>query len=116
MEKLLILFLLTSMIGCTTDPKKEDYQNPTTISGVVKNSGGKVVSDSKVSLATAPTYEGELTNAQGQFILQNVPAGKHTLKVEHIGYETYLAEVPSAINGYSTINPVLTLKIIMCPM
>jgi len=110
MEKLLILFLLTSMIGCTTDPKKEDYQNPTTISGVVKNSGGKVVSDSKVSLATAPTYEGELTNAQGQFILQNVPAGKHTLKVEHIGYETYLAEVPSAINGYSTINPVLTLK------
>ena len=107
---MLLLFALTILIGCTTDPKKDEYQNATTISGTVKNSSGQVVSDAKVSLATAPTYEGALTNEQGQFILQNVPAAKHSLKVERIGYETYLAEVPSAINGYANINPVLTVK------
>ncbi|MFA6596658.1 MAG: DUF2012 domain-containing protein [Ignavibacteriaceae bacterium] len=110
MKKLLLLLVLTTYFGCATDPKTEEYQNPTTISGVVKNGSGEVVSNAKVSLSTAQTYEGVLTNEQGQFTLKDFPSGKHTLKVEHIGYETYLAEVPSAINGYSTINPVLTLK------
>lgn len=109
MKKLLFTLVLIIIIGCTNEPKKDEYQNPTTISGVVKNSSGKVISDAKVSLATAPTYEGVLTSGSGQFYMTNVPAGKHTLKVEHIGYQTYLAEVPSAINGYSTINPVLKL-------
>ncbi len=109
MKNLLFFLVLIHFVGCTNEPKKEEYQNPTTISGVVKNSSGKVISDAKVSLATAPTYEGVLTTSQGQFYLANVPAGKHTLKVEHIGYQTYLAEVPSAVNGYSTINPVLAV-------
>lgn len=115
MKKLLFLIVLTTYIGCTTDPKKDEYQNPTTISGVVKNSSGQVISGAKISLTTAPTYDGVLTNDQGLFLLANFPAGKHTLKVERIGYETYQAEVPSAINGYSTINPVLTLKIYDVP-
>ena len=109
MKKLLFFLVLTTLIGCANEPKKDEYQSPTTISGVVKNSSGKVISDAKVSLATAPTYEGALTTESGQFYMSNVPAGKHTLKVEHIGYQTYLADVPSAINGYSTINPVLTV-------
>lgn len=116
MKNILFSLVLIILIGCTNDPKKEEYQNPATISGVVKNSSGKVISDAKVSLSTAPTYEGALTNAQGQFYMTDVPAGKHTLKVEHIGYQTYLAEVPSAINGYSTINPVLTLTTYNVPV
>ncbi len=110
MKNLLFFLFLIIFVSCTNEPKKDDYQNPTTISGVVKNSSGQVVSNAKVSLNTAPTYEGMLTNDQGQFILQNFPAGKHTLKVERINYETFLGEVPSAINGYSTINPVLVVK------
>lgn len=110
MKNFLVILLVFTYFGCANDPKTEEYKNPTTISGVVKNNSGEVVVNAKVSLVTAPTYDGAFTNDKGEFLLRSFPAGKHTLKVERLGYETFQAEVPSATSGTSVVNAVLTVK------
>jgi len=54
---------------------------------------GKIVTESgeplpHVSIFIKDAYVGTLSNLDGQYRLNDVPAGKHTLVVSHIGYET----------------------------
>lgn len=50
------------------------------------------------------TALGTLTNQEGQFLLLNVPAGEHTVRLELIGYRTAEQIVTVAAGGSATAN------------
>ena len=50
---------------------------------------------------------GALSQANGQYVIQNVPAGTHTLTVVHIGYRT--TEVQITVGGGQTLDQNLAL-------
>ncbi len=106
---LTLIVLLVLSYDCSNSSENE-YSYPTVISGIVRNAGGQLLSYTKISLTTDPDFQSVWTDANGAFRLEDVPSGKHKLKAEHVGYNDYLADVPSAINGTSVINPVLTTK------
>lgn len=60
-----------------------------------------------VSLAAAQVYIanldllGALSQQNGQYLLQNVPAGTHTLSVSRIGYRTTEAQI--TVSGDQTV-------------
>ena len=109
------LLLSFAFIFCSSKSGVNDYQFPKIISGQVKNTSGVPLENAKVSLITAPDLNPVFTNQLGYFRIENVPEGKHKIKVELYGYEEYTADVPSAVNGISTINPVLTKKTYITP-
>lgn len=102
-------------VFCSDKSGVNNYQFPKVIAGQVKNTSGLPLENAKVSLPTASNVEPVFTNAQGYFRIENVPEGKHKIRVELYGYEIYEADVPSAINGISTINPILTKKDYITP-
>lgn len=112
---LLISFPPIIFLFCSNKSYVSDYQFPTIIAGQVKSDAGLPLENAKITLLTAPDVEAVFTNAQGYFRIEKVPQGKHKLKVELYGFEEYLADVPSAINGISTINPILKKKIYTTP-
>ena len=105
-----LLILIIVIPGCVNDSNEQVYNNPTVISGQVKNPESVPLQNAKVSLSTIPGFNFQMTDAHGLFRIENFPAGKHKLKVELYGYEIFEADVPSATNGISTINPVLKRK------
>ncbi|MCX6151252.1 MAG: carboxypeptidase-like regulatory domain-containing protein [Ignavibacteriales bacterium] len=107
---LVLIFLITFFHVNCSDASQAEYSNPTIISGIVKNTEGQPVGNSKVTLSTAPDFEGAFTDDNGIFQLKNFSAGKHKLKVQHIGYNDFEADVPSANNGTSSLYPVLSHK------
>lgn len=50
---------------------------------------------------------GTLTQQNGRFVLQNVPAGTHTVTAQRIGYRTETAEVSVAADGAATLDFVI---------
>lgn len=118
-NKLLYVFLITFVIittlSCSGNEDINQYQFPKTIAGQVKNNSGIPLENAKVSLPTALDVEHVFTNVQGYFRIENIPQGKHKIKVELYGYEEYLSDVPSAINGISTVNPILIKKDYITP-
>ena len=110
------LLLILTFIGCVNEPENDEYVSPDIISGTVKNTAGLPLENAKVTLPTAPSYEGVFTNSAGVFQLEGFPPGKHNIKVELYGYEDYTAEVPKPYNGYSTVNPVLKSKTYNVPV
>lgn len=109
------LLLISLFISCSSKSGVNDYQFPKIISGQIKNTSGVPLENARVSLITAPDIAPVFSNTQGFFRIENVPEGKHKIKVELYGYEDYSSDVPSAINGISTINPVLVKKTYINP-
>lgn len=64
--------------------------------------------EARVTLATVTQGEVVYSNIDGVFTLDSIPPGRHTLKVERVGYQQYLAPVPDPVNGVAVMNPVLT--------
>ncbi|RJP63236.1 MAG: hypothetical protein C4539_16815 [Ignavibacteriales bacterium] len=112
---LALIVLLVLSYGCSNSSENE-YSYPTVISGIVRNTGGQLLSYTKISLTTAPDYQSVWTDENGTFRLENFPSGKHKLKAEHVGYNDYTADIPSAINGTSVLNPVLSVKTYNIPI
>lgn len=111
----LIIFVIITTLSCSGKGDINQYQFPKTIAGQVKNNSGVPLENAKVSLPTALDVEPVFTNVQGYFRIENIPQSKHKIKVELYGYEEYLSDVPSAINGISTINIILTKKDYITP-
>jgi|GEM_PF-3886723 len=109
------LFLFSLFFISCSPTEQETYNNPTTISGQVKDNQGVALPTARVSLSTAPTFNAVVTDANGLFYLKEFPSGKHRLKVEKIGFEIFEADVSSAINGVSTMNPILRRKVFSVP-
>ncbi len=112
---MLISLLSGFIISCSGKSDITDYQFPKIISGQVKSTNGTPIENAKVSLITAPEIPHQFTTSYGFFRFENVPEGRHKIKVEVYGYEDYVSDVPSAINGISTINPILKKKDYISP-
>lgn len=59
-------------------------QKPTVLSGIITDDLSKVIP--KASIYVLNTNYGSTTNAEGQFTINNIPAGQYTLKISAIGY------------------------------
>jgi len=103
----IVLFVL--LCSCSNSSENE-YSYPTIISGIVRNAVSQVLTYTKISLTTVPDFPSVWTDENGAFRLENFPSGKHKLKAEHVGYNDYTSDIPSAINGTSVINPILLVK------
>ena len=69
-----------------------------TITGVVRNAtNGQAVAGAQVSIPALNT--GILANNVGRYLLQNVPAGTHTVQVQYIGYSASSADVTVTAGG-----------------
>ncbi len=77
------------------------------IAGTVVDSGGAVVPGAEIQLAPLGIHS--VSNTQGEFTLPEVAAGKYTLSVSYIGFETQKTDVDLAAG--KTLNVDLTLKI-----
>jgi TonB-dependent starch-binding outer membrane protein SusC len=73
-------------------PAQVEAQQPGQISGTItaQESGAPLPS---VQVVIAGTGLGTLTNQQGRFTIQNVPAGSHQLRAERLGYGTVTQDV-----------------------
>jgi TonB-dependent SusC/RagA subfamily outer membrane receptor len=78
-------------------------QQAGTVQGLVIDGGTRrPVAGAQVSLVG--TQIAQLTNEQGRFMLLNVPAGTHTVRVELLGYNTVTREVVVTAGQQSTVN------------
>lgn len=63
-----------------------------------------------VSVYIADIKTGVSTNADGSFVIQNIPEGKHLIEITHIGYTTIAEAVD--INGNSRQNYLLAKAVV----
>ena len=78
-----------------------------TIRGAVTSANGmRPLAGAQVSIPG--TGLGTLTNASGQFLLINVPAGRHTVRVQMLGYGT--AETPVSVTAGETATASVQLS------
>ncbi|MEW5799519.1 MAG: carboxypeptidase regulatory-like domain-containing protein [Bacteroidota bacterium] len=108
-----VSFFLT-LFGCNT-VEDEPYVSPAVISGRVADDQAHAISSVRLSLPTATTFSPVFTDPNGLYYMKGFPAGKHRLRAEKIGFETFETDVPRPINGVATVNPVLTRKIYNVP-
>ncbi len=74
-----------------------------TITGTVRNSEtGEPVEGAQISIPGSTM--GTLSQANGRFMMLNVPAGRHTLRVAYIGYATLTEQVVVEPNQTTTMN------------
>lgn len=87
-----IAFITCSILLCinTSFAKKGDPILKGSFSGTITDGGSNMpVSGASVYIADIKT--GTTTNAEGVFLLTNIPEGKHLLEISHIGYTTLAA-------------------------
>lgn len=73
-----------------------------TVAGRVVADDGSAVSGAQVSVVGSG--RGGITNARGAFLILNVPAGTHSIRVQSIGYETSESSVSVQAGQTVTIN------------
>ncbi len=80
-----------------------------TIAGTVTNAETlQPISGAQISVPG--TGRGALTNAQGRFIVLNVPVGEHTVRVEMIGYAPQTSAVSLAAGETATLDFALATQ------
>ena len=78
MKKLFTLLMMLTICGSAF------CQNPSSISGTITNSSAQPVSGATVSLLN--TNYNTITNAKGEFRINNIPEGKYMLHITSIAY------------------------------
>lgn len=78
-------------------PVRSELQEGTITGRVTDAQSGQPVASVQVYIANMDT--GVLTPQNGRYLLQNVPAGTHTLTAQRIGYETVTRQVAIAAGG-----------------
>jgi TonB-dependent starch-binding outer membrane protein SusC len=99
--------LLLALLLALPAAVQAQQQQAGVISGTVLSATGQPVSDIVVSLAG--TNRSTTTNARGQFMFQNVPAGPQQVQVSALGYRTATHAV-NVVAG-QTVSPQITLQI-----
>ncbi|MEW6509849.1 MAG: carboxypeptidase regulatory-like domain-containing protein [Bacteroidota bacterium] len=95
------------LAACSSSPNGPS-ETPRLITGKVTTPEGTPVVNARVTLATVTRGEVVFSDNGGVFTLDSIPPGQHTLKVERVGFQLYLAPVPAPVNGVSVMNPMLT--------
>ena len=68
---------------------------------VVDSESTEVIAEAKVTIVGADVKA--MTDSEGKFKLEDLPAGKHTLKVEAEGYQTWEKEMKLQQNSQVTV-------------
>jgi TonB-dependent receptor len=76
------------------------------IAGTVKDSSGAVLPGARVQVEQGPSA---VSDAQGQFLIGNVPAGSHKLSVSYVGFAAFDASVAVSAGQVARLDPVLTV-------
>jgi TonB-dependent starch-binding outer membrane protein SusC len=98
-------FLLAMQVAIPSTASAQ--QQPGVISGTVVNMAGQPISDIMVSLVG--TNRSTTTNARGQFMFQNVPAGSHQVQASGLGFRTTTQAV-TVVAG-QTATPQLSVAV-----
>jgi iron complex outermembrane recepter protein len=85
-----IVLLFVLVMTCV---EGRGFAQTTTISGTVIDPQGRVVPDAVLTLSQGATLRTTRSAADGKFVLDNVPAGAHTLRVDASGFVTWMEQV-----------------------
>ncbi len=86
-------------------------QTTGTVGGVVRaQDSGEPVQGAQVTIAS--TSQGTITNEQGRFLIQGVPAGEQQVRVTFIGYATASEMVTVVAGGTATVDITLTTDVL----
>jgi iron complex outermembrane receptor protein len=91
-------FVLTTLMGVLAVPPEATAQNGA-VRGSVTAANGAAVAGAQ--LTVEGTTRGTVTNAQGSYLIVNVPPGTHTLRVEGLGYRQ--ADVRITVGADATV-------------
>jgi TonB-dependent receptor len=89
----LLITLLFSIAGISQEGN---------IQGVITDNDGLKVPFSNIIIESLK--QGTISDVDGNFVIVNVPAGKHTVTVKYIGYDDATAEVNVNPNATTTLN------------
>ncbi len=84
----LLIFLGLQTLSATVEPP---VSAKTLIYGVVTDINGNPVRDAHVY--TDPAHQNDVTDNSGHFHLKNLPLGRYTLYIDHIGYNPLLLPI-----------------------
>jgi TonB-dependent starch-binding outer membrane protein SusC len=93
---LLALVAAACMVGAA------EAQTGTVQGTIIDAQSGRVLPGTQVSIPG--TQRGGIANAQGRFVLENVPAGPATIRFQIIGYETVEREVTVQAGQTTTVD------------
>lgn len=92
MKKGIAFILLALSMFCVSNNTLAQSKLTQTIQGVaVDRSSGAPLSYVTIILPDSPQF-GTTTNDNGEFLLKDVPVGRHDLKASFIGYETFVVK------------------------
>ncbi|MBI4520765.1 MAG: carboxypeptidase-like regulatory domain-containing protein, partial [Gemmatimonadetes bacterium] len=92
MRVIRVLIGFALLLGVTSWSSAEAQQATGSLTGVVTDgASGRPLSAAQVFIEG--TGLGGLTNASGRYLIVNVPAGQHRLRVERIGYTAGVQQV-----------------------
>ncbi len=77
---------IAAILALTLVPPQLAAQNTGRLTGQARSTDGRLLSDVQISLAG--TTLGAITNAEGRYVLLNVPAGIYQVNAQIIGYAT----------------------------
>ncbi len=99
------LLVLAALIGSAAGASAQDTGR---ILGQVTERSGAPVAGAQVFIEA--TNQGTLTNAEGRFLIPNVPVGTQTLRAERIGYEAVEQDVTVGTDGSAVANFVMSAQ------
>jgi TonB-dependent receptor len=77
------------------------------VSGTIKDATGAVIAGAQIVLQPGGTTVA--SNAQGDFYIQNVPAGKYTLTVSDVGFENAVSTIAVTAGQSTLANTTMTV-------
>jgi TonB-linked SusC/RagA family outer membrane protein len=106
-KSLLVLGVLTALVSASD----ASAQQTGTVTGTVTDSGnGQVIAGAQVYIPGLQL--GALSNAQGRFLIVNVPAGRREIRAELIGRQTASQTVEIAAGAATQVNFLLESRAI----
>jgi len=89
-QRLLVAVFAFLLIGMAAVPQAQAQQRGT-VEGTVRSSDGDPLAGAEV--LDPALQRGTTTNADGQFVLDKLPSGPHTLEIRFIGFQTAIRTV-----------------------
>jgi len=95
-----------AMTGATTSEKNTAESNGG-VNGTVRDASGAVLQGARVDLEPATTIVS--SDAQGNFIIQNVKPGTYTLTISYVGFNTFSKSIVVSAGKMTPLDATLTV-------
>lgn len=100
----------TSMSGVSSAPAASAPTNPArngSVSGTIKDATGAIIPHAQILLQPGATTA--VSNAQGDFYIQNVPPGKYTVTVSEVGFKNAVSAVTVTAGQTTLVMSTMTV-------